>query len=75
MLNMDFDRKVVARTCEQEWVPSPSGGVVRKPLARKEAERSHATSIVRYEPGTSFKRHEHPFGGEILVLMTGHLPF
>ncbi|WP_372927152.1 cupin domain-containing protein, partial [Marinobacter sp.] len=28
----------------------------------------HATSIVRYEPGASFNRHEHPLGEEILVL-------
>lgn len=62
MLNMDFHRQVVVRTSEQEWVSSPSGGVVRKTLAREEAERDHATSVVRYEPGASFSRHEHPLG-------------
>ncbi len=66
MLNMDFGRKVVVRTNEQEWAPSPAGGVVRKPLAREEAERGHATSVVRYKPRASFKRHEHPLGEEIL---------
>ncbi|HDZ37754.1 MAG TPA: cupin [Marinobacter sp.] len=68
MLNMDFNEGVVVRTREQEWVRSPSGGVDRKPLAREEAERGHATSIVRYNPGASFSRHEHPRGEEIFVL-------
>ena len=68
MLNMDFSQKVVIRSSEQDWMPSPAGGVSRKPLAREEAERGHATSIVRYEPGASFARHEHPLGEEIMVL-------
>lgn len=68
MLNMDFSQKVVIHTTDQEWLPSPAGGVLRKPLAREEAERGHATSIVRYEPGAGFKRHEHPLGEEIFVL-------
>ena len=49
MLNMDFSKKVVVRTTEEEWVPSPAGGVLRKPMAREEAERGHATIVVRYE--------------------------
>jgi anti-sigma factor ChrR (cupin superfamily) len=68
MLNMNFEERVVINTNDQDWVPSPSGGVLRKPLAREEAERGHATSVVRYEPGASFSRHEHPLGEEILVL-------
>jgi len=68
LLNMDFTKKVVIHSQEMEWTPSPSKGVHRKPLAREEAERGHATSIVRYEPGSSFNRHEHPLGEEILVL-------
>ena len=68
MLNMDFSQRVIVPTREQEWQPSPAAGVERKPLAREEAERGHATSIVRYKPGSSFKRHEHPLGEEILVL-------
>ena len=80
MLNMDFSQRVVVHTREQKWQPSPAAGVERKPLAREEAERGHATSIVRYKPGSSFKRHEHPLGEEILVLEgvfsdeTGHYP-
>ncbi len=47
---------------------SPMPGVWRKPLAREDAERGHATSIVRYEPGARFSPHDHPKGEEILVL-------
>lgn len=68
MLNMDFDQRIVIDTQQLDWLPSPSGGVERKPLAREEAERGHATSIVRYKPGARFDRHEHPLGEEILVL-------
>ena len=68
MLNMDFSRRVVIRTRDLPWQPSPRPGVWRKPLAREEAERGHATSIVRYDPGASFQRHGHPLGEEILVL-------
>jgi anti-sigma factor ChrR (cupin superfamily) len=68
MLNMDFSQKIVIDTALQEWVPSPMPGVMRKPLAREDAERGHATSIVRYEPGARFSAHDHPLGEEILVL-------
>ena len=68
MLNMQFDQRVIIRTDDQPWQPSPASGVWRKPLAREEAERGHATSIVRYGPGASFPRHKHPLGEEILVL-------
>src|SRR5664279_594806 len=68
MLNMEFARRVVIDTNALDWQPSPARGVWRKPLAREEAERGHATSIVRYDPGSSFARHAHPLGEEILVL-------
>jgi anti-sigma factor ChrR (cupin superfamily) len=68
MLNMDFNQRAVIDTAQQEWVASPMSGVWRKPLAREEAERGHATSIVRYEPGARFSPHDHPLGEEILVL-------
>ncbi len=68
MLNMNFDKRVVINTHLQKWVASPRAGVWRKPLAREEAERGHATSIVRYEPGARFSGHDHPLGEEILVL-------
>jgi len=68
MLNMDFDRKVIIDTARQDWEPSPMTGVWRKPLAREEVESGHTTSIVRFDPGSCFSRHEHPLGEEILVL-------
>ena len=68
MLNMDFNQRVVIDTRQQRWLASPRPGVWRKPLAREEAERGHATSIVRYDPGASFSAHDHPQGEEILVL-------
>ena len=68
MLNMDFSRPIVCDTTKMEWFPSPKPGVWRKPLAREEKERGHATSIVRYDPGADFHSHNHPGGEEILVL-------
>jgi len=68
MLNMQFDQYVVIDTNEQEWKASPMPGVWRKPLAREAAEHGHTTSIVRYDPGSSFSPHQHPLGEEILVL-------
>ena len=68
MTNMEFDRRVVISTRQQSWQASPHKGVWRKPLAREEAERGHATSIVRYDAGASFAAHGHPLGEEILVL-------
>ncbi len=68
MLNLDFSQRVALDTNAIDWQPSPMPGVLRKPLAREEAERGHATSIVRYEPGSRFSEHGHPLGEEILVL-------
>lgn len=68
MLNMNFDKKVVIDTTTQEWIASPKAGVWRKPLAREEAERGHATSIVKFDPGARFHQHDHPLGEEIFVL-------
>ncbi|MCF2949400.1 cupin domain-containing protein [Paraglaciecola aquimarina] len=68
MLNMDFSQRIAINTNNLEWQPSPKAGVWRKPLAREDKERGHATSIVKYEPGASFSEHDHPLGEEILVL-------
>ena len=65
---MNFDERVVIDTNQQEWLASPAKGVLRKPLAREEAERGHATSIVKYEAEAAFASHGHPLGEEILVL-------
>ncbi len=68
MLNMNFSKGVIINTNDMEWQDSPAAGVQRKPLAREDKESGHATSVVRYAKGAKFKRHEHPFGEEILVL-------
>ncbi len=68
MSNMEFDHRVVINTQLQPWLASPHKGIWRKPLAREEAERGHATSVVRYDAGASFATHGHPLGEEILVL-------
>ncbi|RUO66342.1 anti-ECFsigma factor, ChrR [Pseudidiomarina planktonica] len=68
MLNLDFSKRVVIKTSEQDWVDSPAAGVRRKLLEREEAERGRATSLVEYKPGASFKTHQHPLGEEIFVL-------
>jgi len=68
MLNMDFTQRAVVNSNYAEWIASPKAGVWRKPLAREDAERGHATSVVRYDPGASFSEHGHPLGEEILVL-------
>jgi anti-sigma factor ChrR (cupin superfamily) len=68
MLNMDFSERIAINTRDRKWLPSPREGVWRKPLAREEAEQGHATSIVRYDPGSHFHAHDHPLGEEILVL-------
>ena len=67
-LNMDFAQRVVIETAAKEWIASPSSTVWRKPLEREAAEHGHTTSIVRFEAGSSFSRHTHPLGEEILVL-------
>ncbi len=56
MLNMNFAQKVVIHTKEQKWQASPMPGVWRKPLAREEKERGHATSLVKYDADSSFLR-------------------
>jgi anti-sigma factor ChrR (cupin superfamily) len=65
---MKFDHQLVVNTHQVPWQPSPRTGVRRKPLAREEAERGHATSIVCYDPGASVPMHDNPLGEEILVL-------
>ncbi|MEL7401102.1 MAG: cupin domain-containing protein, partial [Pseudomonadota bacterium] len=68
MLNLDFSQRVVINSNELEWSQSPMPGVLLKRLARQEAERGHATSIVKYLPGSRFSAHPHPQGEEIFVL-------
>jgi len=68
-LNGDTRRRATRDTSGLPWAPSPSGTVWRKRLHRVgEPESAQVTSLVRYEPGSSFPAHDHPEGEEILVL-------
>jgi len=67
-IHSDFDERIVLQTDELVWQASPSAGVKRKYLDRVGDEVARASSIVRYEPNTSFEQHAHDGGEEILVL-------
>jgi anti-sigma factor ChrR (cupin superfamily) len=67
-LNDDFSRRVVSHAADALWLESPEPGVQRRMLDRVGGEVARATSIVRYAPGSSFPRHVHGGGEEILVL-------
>lgn len=67
-LNDDPSRRVVLRSTELPWQPTPAAGVQRRLLARDGGEDARSTSIVRYKPGAVFASHAHPQGEEIVVL-------
>lgn len=67
-LNTDLSERIVIRSTELPWIPSPVDGIQRRLLARDGAEDAQATSIVRYEPGAIFSQHIHLKGEEIIVL-------
>jgi anti-sigma factor ChrR (cupin superfamily) len=67
--NADLKQRVAISTADMEWTPSPGGQVLRKRLHLfGRAEAGQVTSVVRYQPGSRFPRHDHPEGEEILVL-------
>ena len=66
--NDDFAQRVVSHAAGAEWSATPLPGVERRMLDRVGAEVARATSLVRYRPGSSFARHVHGGGEEILVL-------
>ncbi len=68
-INANLAVRAVAHTAGMEWTPSPSGTVWRKRVHLVGApESGQVTSVVRYEPDSSFPTHDHPGGEEILVL-------
>ena len=67
-LNGNWDDTVVVCSNEQPWIASPRQGVLRRPMYRLGGEVARATSVVRYEPGSVFDKHQHPGGEEIFVL-------
>ena len=68
-INNDMSQRVVMYPIDaSEFIASPLPGVWRRMLDREGAESGRATSIVRYEPNSTFSRHVHGGGEEILVL-------
>lgn len=68
-LNGEIGVRTVMHGSDLDWSASPSGTVWRKRFHRVgPAEAGQVTSMVRYEPGSSFPVHDHPDGEEILVL-------
>lgn len=68
-INGDLAVRAVQDTEQMEWTPSPSGTVWRKRVHLVGSpESGQVTSVVRYEPNSSFPAHDHPQGEEILVL-------
>lgn len=67
-LNTDFTKRTVITPAEYSWVESPLPGVSRMMLDRIGDEVARATSLVKYEPGSTFTPHVHGGGEEILVL-------
>ena len=67
-VNADYSKRVVLHHQNLPWVDTPEPGVRRRMLERIGDELAKATSIVRYEPGSRFKTHQHEWGEEILVL-------
>lgn len=68
LINADFTRRAIVASQQYQWVASPQDGVERVMLDRVGTEKARATSLVRYAPDSSFPRHLHPGGEEILVL-------
>lgn len=67
-LNSDFTQRVVILPAQYQFIDSPLAGVSRMLLDRAGDEVAHATSIVRYAPGSGYSAHQHEGGEEILVL-------
>ncbi|HKE40538.1 MAG TPA: cupin domain-containing protein [Casimicrobiaceae bacterium] len=68
-INGDLSVRVVVDTARMEWVPSPGGSVLRKRVHLVgPSESGQVTSVVLYEPHSTFPAHDHPDGEEILVL-------
>jgi anti-sigma factor ChrR (cupin superfamily) len=68
-INGDLAVRVAVDTAAMEWTPSPSRTVWRKRVHLVgPVESGQVTSVVRYEPRSTFHVHDHPDGEEIFVL-------
>jgi anti-sigma factor ChrR (cupin superfamily) len=68
LIHADLSRPAVSFGHEAHWETSPADGVLRRMLERDGGEVARATSIVRFQPGSRFERHEHHLGEEFLVV-------
>lgn len=68
MLNMEFSQRIVVETSKAEWLASTHGGVFRIPLESAATESGLATSLVRYEAGSSLQSDPNLMGQEIFVI-------
>lgn len=69
MINVDISQAVHMQGSAMHWQMSPAQTISRKRFhLNGAAESGQVTSLVKYEPGAQFPRHEHPGGEEILVL-------
>lgn len=67
-LRADFTQRAVVCPADYQWTASPSPGVTRMMLDRIGNEVARATSIVHYEPNSTFPSHQHDGGEEFYVL-------
>lgn len=67
-IHADLSARVAVDTTALPWVAAPSAGVHRRMVERDGDEVARATSIVRYDPGSTFPTHTHTLGEELLVL-------
>lgn len=68
-INGNLSDSVVVHTSKMKWMVSPSSTVWRKRLHLVgAAESGQVTSLVRFDPNSSFPVHDHPDGEEIFVL-------
>ena len=67
-INADFSKRVVVHSEQLEWLASPMAGVSRRMLDRIGNEVARATTIVKYDPHSSFSPHVHTGGEEFIVL-------
>ena len=67
-IHADLGQRAMVDTAALPWVAAPSPGVHRRMVERDGGEVARATSIVRYDPGSTFPTHTHELGEELLVL-------
>src|SRR5262245_41929242 len=68
-INGDLSARVTVDTARMAWTQSPTSSVWRKRVHLVgPPEAGQVTSVVRYDPRSTFPRHDHPDGEEILVL-------